>query len=160
MKKSVIAAVVVTALVVPSNSGAHNVSLTDPNDTQGKLDIKRMSVGHGSMILNLVFWNNVKKRYFHNVGFAGWIFDNRGRSQYDHSVFVEAHPRRNRPGTKLQCIVWDNRVPKILAKLKAVIDGARVRCRVPERIIDRMLRKVRGLSGHHDHIDDTDVLRH
>ena len=155
MKKMFVAALTCTALVAPGYSSAHVVGKNDPNDVSGRLDVRRFGMEHGNKILlGVKFDQSVNKGDFAQGNSAGFNLEINGDAVPDRKVTIK------RKKGKLKCTVFktenDNRVGSVSADL----NGAKVECELPERLLSRKPKALNAFSFYNDAQDLTDILEH
>ena len=128
MKRALVAGLVVAALVIPQAASGHRVARGDPNDTSGRLDIRRVSVDHGSKILSIVFWEPVRMRHLAEGNYAGWNLNKDNKKKSETEVYAE---RARRPSGRLviKCKIYVDlkRVGTVVADL----NGTKLECEIP-----------------------------
>jgi hypothetical protein len=154
MNSSLVAAVALVAVLIPNMIvGAHTGSVTDPDDVPGKLDIKRVTTGHGSISLSLVFWDPPRLRHFDDGDRAGWTLDTRDDGKIDPNIQVRAVKRTRQDRNVLRCIVLRIESGDRIGSVRGNLEGAKVDCEIPRRILRSFFEAFQGFStfnGNHD----------
>jgi hypothetical protein len=127
-----------TAIVL-SATAAWAASGTDPNDTEGGIDILRSSVGliqreDGTKRLALLAEAQYPLRIASGEGSIYWQLDTKGSAELDYEVYVFGDPEANDPPGPLYCMVQrPNGAQKTFVTVRVVDDVAR--CWIPRHLL-------------------------
>ena len=155
MKKMLVAALTCAALAVPGYSSAHVVSANDPNDVSGRLDIRRFGMEHGNKILlGIKFDQSVNKGDFAQGNSANFNLETSGDAVPDRRVEIK------RKNGKLKCTLFKSSNNNRVGAVRAKLDGAKVECEYPDRLLSRTPKALNAFSSYNDAQDQTSILQH
>jgi hypothetical protein len=135
---------VVTALLLTANA-AWAASGSDPNDTQGGIDILRSSVqmvtledGHHRLVLRTT--TQRKLRLETGKGSIYWQLDTKGTGHAEYEVYVFGDPEANDPAGPIFCLLQrPNGADKTYLHAVNVFDDGDTfgaRCAIPKTLLD------------------------
>ena len=155
MKKVFLVALAGAALLLPNGAGAHVVSKLDPNDVSGRLDIRRFGMEHfDKIVVGIKFDQPVNKGDFARGRHAGLNLETTGDAFPDRRVEI----RRN--NGKLKCTMFDSSDNARMGAVRARRVGARVACRMPNRLLNQPPNALNAFSFYNDANDITNILEH
>ena len=155
MKRVFLVALVGAALLIPSGAGAHVASKKDPNEVSGRLDIRRFGMEHWDKILvGIKFDQPVNKGDFAQGNHAGLNLETSGDAVPDRTVEIK------RKNGKLKCTMFNTRNDRRLGAVRARRVGARVACRMPNRLLSQPPNALNAFSSYDDAEDFTGILEH
>ena len=128
-RRAGVAVGILAALLLPSNVLAHRVVRSDPNDTRGPLDIKKVSVSDNGAV-SMTFRSRIRLRFFNNLNGAHWVILTRDGDFVDPlHVYAEKGWKNGREVLKCRLA---SRSGDRRGVVRGSFKGARIRCDVPD----------------------------
>lgn len=155
MRKVFLVALAGTLLLLPSGAGADVASKKDPNDVSGRLDIRRFGMEHfDKIVVGIKFDQPVNKGDFAHGNYAGLNLETSGDAFPDRRVEIK------RKNGKLKCTMFNTSNDNRMGAVRARRVGARVACRMSNRLLSQPPNALNAFSFFDDANDITDVLEH